>query len=447
MFEYKFPDIGEGIHEGTLIKWLVKEGDAVKEGQDVAEVETDKVTANIPSAATGTVAKLHAGEGDTIHVGSVFVSIDDGKASASPDPTETAKEENDDDLNVVSVAQTDSEDPDAVANDPVEEETAGVVGEVIASSNEIPPSREGQVVTKAPAEKKKVLATPVARKMAKDLGVDLQTLAGTGPGGRIMKEDIQKAASGSKDETKAEPKPSATPIESTEDTRVEPISRIRKTISQKMSESARTLVHTTSMEEIEVTELVAFREKYKLAFGEETKLTYLPLIIKAIVLGLKQHPILNSSMDEEKGELHYHARYHIGIATDTERGLVVPVMRDADRKSVEELAIELMQIAAKAEENSFALEDIKGGTFSITNYGSIGGSFGTPIINYPESAILGVGRIAKKPVVKDDRIVIGYLLPLSLSYDHRLIDGADALRFIRTIEEALAHPELLLLRS
>lgn len=152
-------------------------------------------------------------------------------------------------------------------------------------------------------------------------------------------------------------------------------------------------------------------------------------------------------MDEEKGELHYHARYHIGIATDTERGLVVPVMRDADRKSVEELAIELMQIAAKAEENSFALEDIKGGTFSITNYGSIGGSFGTPIINYPESAILGVGRIAKKPVVKDDRIVIGYLLPLSLSYDHRLIDGADALRFIRTIEEALAHPELLLLRS
>lgn len=214
-----------------------------------------------------------------------------------------------------------------------------------------------------------------------------------------------------------------------------------------MTESQQKLVHTTSMEEIDVSALFAFREKHKTRVDDDIKLTYLPFILKAIVLGLKEFPVFNSHYDEENREIVYKDAYHIGIATDTERGLMVPVLFDADQKSILELAKEMEEMAEKARENTLTLEQLRGGTFSITNYGSIGGTFGTPIINYPESAILGVGRIQEKPVVRDGRIVIGHLLPLSLSYDHRIIDGAGGVRLIRFIEEALSDPEMLLLRS
>lgn len=434
MFEYKFPDIGEGIVEGTLIKWLVQEGDEVKEGQDLAEVETDKVTANIPSSVHGKVAKLHADEGDTIHVGHVFISIDDkGDAETTDEP--------EDGMQVVSVSEGESDDADTAANDPVEEETAGVVGEVIATSNLIPPSTERESEPEESQAPRKVLATPVARKMAKDLGVDIQTLKGSGPGGRVMKEDIQKAAAPKKEEPAAEvahlPEGGI---------RREPLTRIRKTISEKMSQSAFTAVHTSLFEEVEVSALVKFREKVKNAFGEENRITYLPFLVKAVVLALKAHPVFNSSLDEEEQAILYKEFYNIGIATDTERGLMVPVLFDADRKSIETLSKEIKEIAKRSHEGTLTLDALRGGTFSITNYGAIGGSFGTPIINYPETAILGVGRIAKKPVVKDGRIAVGNVLPLSLSYDHRIIDGANAVRFMKTLEEVLQDPELLLLR-
>ena len=434
MFDYKFPDIGEGITEGTLTKWLVQEGDNVKEGQDLAEIETDKMTTNLPSAASGKVHKLHVPEYGTLEVGKVFITIDDGSSATTDDNIDSKPAK-----------------PEAVSetgpNDKVEEE-AGVVGELISSQDELPPSDEGNVVVQKTAQKKKALATPVARKMAKDLNVDIQEIEGSGPGGRVMKEDIQKYADSLK-ETAQTPVASTTekPIRPTDGERREPVTRIRKTIIEKMTQSYQKLVHTTTIEEVEVSDLVAFRQKMKTVVGDDVKLTYLPFIMKAIVLALKEFPIINSSYDEDTAEIVYKSNYNIGIATDTDRGLVVPVLFDVDRKSIIEIAHGIEELAQVARDNKLTLDVLRGGTFSITNYGAIGGSFGTPIINYPESAILGIGRIQEKPVVKEGEIVIGHTLPLSLSFDHRIIDGATGVRFMKLIEEALSDPELLLLRS
>ncbi|HSH34945.1 dihydrolipoamide acetyltransferase family protein [Schnuerera sp.] len=428
-FEFEFPDIGEGIAEGTLIKWLVKEGENIEEGQSVAEVETDKVTTEIPSPRTGKVLELKAEEGDVINVGDVFITID-----ASGD-----------------VSHIDKKEELSEKEEVVEEETAGVVGEVIASSEEIPPSTEGIDNSSDGSKKVKVLATPVARKMAKDLGVDISQVKGTGPNGRVMKEDIIKAK---ETMTKPEEKRKVLEVDNkesilTEDERLEriPLTRIRKTIAEQMAVSRFTIPHTTAMDEIDVTELYEFRKKYKDKLGQETKLTFLPFILKAVITALKEFPEFNSELDEENNELILKHFYNIGIATDTDRGLMVPVIKDADRKSVVEIANEIDDLSNRAKNNKIELHELREGTFSITNYGSIGGQFGIPIINYPESAILGVGRIVKKPIVKDDEIVIARILPLSLSYDHRIIDGASGARFLNLLSELLKDPEILLLKS
>lgn len=428
-FEFRFPDIGEGITEGTLMKWLVKEGENIEEGQSVAEVETDKVTTEIPSPRTGVVSELKVEEGDVINVGDVFITID------------TSGE----------VDEIDKKEESVEKKEIVEEETAGVVGEVIASSEEIPPSTEEVVLSKKP-EKVKVLATPVARKMAKDLGVDISKVKGTGPNGRVMKEDIIKAKDAMM-KSKEESKISQIQYEESilvEDERIEriPLTRIRKTIAEQMTLSRFTIPHTTAMDEIDVTELYEFRKKYKdILIEEEVKLTFLPFIIKGVIAVLKELPEFNSSLDEENDELILKHFYHIGIATDTDRGLMVPVLRDGDKKSIVEIAKEIEDLSSRAKNNQIELHELKGSTFTITNYGSIGGYFGIPIINYPESAILGVGRIVKKPIVKDDEIVIARVLPLSLSYDHRIIDGASGARFLNLLSELLKDPEMLLLKS
>ncbi|NLW39346.1 MAG: 2-oxo acid dehydrogenase subunit E2, partial [Tissierellia bacterium] len=227
-----------------------------------------------------------------------------------------------------------------------------------------------------------------------------------------------------------------------------PLTRIRKTIAEQMKISRFTIPHTTAMDEIDITKLYEFRKKYKEKLKEENiHLTFLPFIVKAVVRVLKQLPEFNSSLDEEREELMLKHYYHIGIATDTDRGLMVPVLRDADKKSIIEIAKEIEDLSSRAKENKIELHELRGSTFSITNYGSIGGHFGIPIINYPESAILGVGRIVKKPIVKDDEIVIARVLPLSLSYDHRIIDGASGARFLNLLKELLEDPDLLLLKS
>ena len=424
-FEFRFPDIGEGITEGALMKWLVSEGENIKEGQSIAEIETDKVTTEIPSPRTGKVLELKFEEGDIIQVEQVFITID--------------------------VTSEDEETQVNEKQEVVEEETAGVVGEVIASSEVIPPSNEVISNSKESIEKKKVLATPVARKLAKDLDVDITQVEGTGPNGRVMKDDIRNA--------KESLSKSIQQIESTkisnenliynegENTERVPLTRIRKTIAEQMVKSRFTIPHTTAMDEIDVSKLVDFRSKFKDKLRtEDINLTYLPFIIKALIRALKEYPEFNSSFDEENQEIILKYFYHIGIATDTDRGLLVPVLRDADKKSIVEIAKEIEDLSNKAKNNTMELKELKGSSFTVTNYGSIGGLFGIPIINYPESAILGIGRIVKKPIVKDDEIIIAHILPLSLSYDHRIIDGASGARFLNLLSELLSDPEMLLLK-
>lgn len=435
-FEFLFPDIGEGLDEGVIMKWLVNVGDEIKEGDSVVEVETDKVTAEIPSPKTGKVLELMAKKGDTIHVGNVFITIEvEGEES-------TLVEEKPEDV-VTELPEK---------QEVVEEETAGVVGEVIASSEVIAPSTEEH--HKAPPSKQtgKILATPVARQMAKDLGVDIGTVKGTGPNGRVMKEDIQKSKDvkiEKKLEVKAPVTTSREPV-SLDDERYEriPLSKIRQTIAQKMTQSRFTIPHTTAMDEIDITKLDEFRSKYKDVLKEEdVNLTYLPFIIKAVIVALKKFPEFNSELDEEKQELILKHFYNIGIATDTDRGLMVPVVKDIDRLSIVDIARAVENVTTKAKDNKISLNELKGGTFTITNYGSIGGHFGIPIINYPEAAILGLGRVVKKPIVRDDEIVIAKVLPLSLSYDHRTIDGASGSRFLNLLKELLSDPDMLLLKS
>ena len=428
-FEFKFPDIGEGIHEGVITKWLVEEGSDIKEGDSVAEVETDKVTTEIPSPRTGKVLQLLAKKGDTINVGQVFVTIE----------TEAAGEE--------TRAQE--------APELVEEETAGVVGEVIASSEVIPSSTEGFEKKTVEISAEKILATPVARALAKDLGVDINKIKGTGPNGRVMKEDIYNTSQKESDrvpETKAKPevRPISKAKQSAPGERVErvPLTRIRKTISEKMTQSRFTIPHTTAMDEVDISKLYDLRKKYKDSLkDEDINLTYMPFIIKAAITALKQLPEFNASLDMEKDELVLKKYYDIGIAADTERGLMVPVIREADRLSIVQLAKAVEDVSTRSKNNTIELSELKGSTFTITNYGSIGGYFGIPIINYPESGVLGLGRVTKKPVVRDDEIVIAHVLPLSLSYDHRIIDGASGARFLNIVKELLSEPELLLLKS
>ncbi|NMA85759.1 MAG: 2-oxo acid dehydrogenase subunit E2 [Tissierellia bacterium] len=423
-YEFRFPDIGEGIHEGSIMKWLVKEGENIEEGESLVEIETDKVTTEIPSPKSGKVLELKFEEGDTINVGEVFVIID-----------------------ILGETVEELEELEEKA-EVVEEETAGVVGEVIASSEEIPASTEGQITVSEKSREKKVLATPVARQMAKDLGVDITKVQGTGPNGRVMKEDIRKA-----NETKksiAETREMSVEREIITEDNMEriPLTRIRKTIAEQMTKSRFTIPHTTAMDEIDISELVEFRRKHKdKLMNEDIKLTYLPFIIKAVVKVLKEYPEFNSSFDEENEELILKYFYHIGIATDTDRGLMVPVLKDVDRKSVVDIAREIEDLSTRAKNNQVEISELRGSTFTITNYGSIGGLYGIPIINYPESAILGIGRIVKKPIVKDDEIVIAHMLPLSLSYDHRIIDGASGARFLNLMTELLKDPEILLLKS
>lgn len=430
-FEFEFPDVGEGIHEGVITKWLVKEGDEVSEGQSIVEVETDKVTTEIPSPRSGKILDLKANKGDTINVGSVFVTIQTGSASTDED------------------VDSKNDKVEEVESEIVEEETAGVVGEVVSSSMVIPPSDEIKKVVEVKSSTEKVLATPVARKLAKDLEIDINTIKGTGPNGRVMKDDIYKASESSLEDIKKPEEIKKVPLQISDNEDVERIklTKIRKTISQKMSESRFTIPHTTAMDEVDITKLYEFRKKYKEILKDDINLTYLPFIVKATIVALKQFPEFNASLDEENDELVLKKYYNIGIATDTERGLMVPVVKNADKLSITDLAKAIEEISTKAKENKIELSQLKGGSFSITNYGSIGGYFGIPIINYPESGILGLGRVTKKPVVKDDEIVIAYVLPLSLSYDHRIIDGASGARFLNVLKELLSDPEMLLLKA
>lgn len=405
--DFKFPDVGEGITEGEVVKWLVKEGDVVKEDQPLLEVETDKAIVEIPSPWSGKVTKIYVEEGEIVKVGQILVSIGEKGEKETKAAAEPAE--------------------------PERRSAYGIVGELEVA--------EEEAEEEAEAPPPKVLATPKVRKLAKELGVDLSMVKGTGKGGRITEEDIRKA------EEATERKP-AVKVTRKYDLygyieRV-PLRGIRRATAKKMTEALR-IPHVTHMDEADVTELVEVREKVKKEVAHlGVKVTYLPFIIKAVIEGLKAHPYLNAVLSEDGEEIILKKYYNIGIAVDIEDGLIVPVIKGADQKSIVDLAKEIARLAALGRERKLDLAELKGGTFTITNIGIIGGTHATPIIHAPEVAILGVGRIVERPRIVDGKVVAKQILPLSLSFDHRVIDGAEAARFLNEVIMHLEKPEILM---
>lgn len=420
MFEIRFADIGEGIHEGVLFKIEVVIGQEIEDGDTLYLVETDKVTADIPSPVSGEIKEIFFKVGDTIHVGDVIMTIDDHEE-------------------IEAVEAVDEPVHEMV----MEKGSTSVVGDLEISSDVIASSEE---VKEVKSLKRKKLATPVARKLAKDLNIDIQTVVGSGPAGRVMKADIY-ARDKNRDEKISPPAENvmAPMVSSDEDTRVK-MTTMRKAIAAHMTKSKFTIPHTAVMDEVNVQSLVQYRNEVKLlARTKGVKLTYLPFFIKAVAIALKEHEIVNSSLDEAASEIILRKNIHIGIAVDTPYGLMVPVIKHADKLSLLELAKKIEDLGNRAQEKALSLDELHGSTFTITNYGAFGSSFGVPVINYPEAGILGVGKIEKKPVVIEDEIVIAHMLPLSMSFDHRIVDGADAGRFMNTVKSLLNHPDLLLL--
>lgn len=425
---FNFPDIGEGLDEGTIVEWYVQKGQRVEAGQPLVNMETDKVVTDIPSPKSGTIVATYGKVGETIHVGSPLVEIEiEGVEGAA------AVEE-------------------ATRIEQVEEEGAGVVGtlEVAGNNAFLPSSTEGLETAATAADdrpRRKALATPVARAMAKELGVDINAVTGTGPGGRVTTHDIENYV---KKHSQAPTPKVATQVATSESAaplvEYEPLTQIRKTIARNMIQSKHNAAHMSVFDEVEVSELVRIRAKYKTVFADKNvKLSYLPFILKALSLALKHHKVLNAQLDLDNNRIIYKKYFNIGIAVDTEDGLVVPVIRNVDRLSIFEIAAQINQISEKARLRKLTLDDMKDGTFTVTNYGSIGGQFAVPVINYPQVGILGVGRMVEKPVIKGGEIVKGTVLPLSLSVDHRIVDGGEVARFLNRLMAYLEDPISLIM--
>ena len=415
-YEFKFPDIGEGLTEGEIVRWLVKEGDEIKEGQPLVEVETDKALAEIPSPRSGVILKILAKEKEIVKVGQVIVIFGEkGESLAAPTP----------------------------------KPSVGVVGELEEAPEEAAAPQVRAEAPKPTFVSEHVQATPAVRALAKELAVDINRVKGTGAGGRVLEKDVRQAA-----EAKAKP---VEEVKKPAKVRKYdlygyvdhiPLRGVRRSIAKAMVKSKYTAPHVSAMDEADVTELWKIREKEKkVAEAKGIRLTVLPFIIKAVVAGLGEHPYLNASLDDENEEIILKKYFNIGVATDTPEGLMVPVVKNAKEKSILQIAEELTQLTEKSRNRKIDLADLKGGTFTITNYGSIRGIFGTPIINHPEVAILGVGRIKDMPVVRDGKIEIRKILGLSLSFDHRVVDGAEAARFLNAVIGHLEDPDLIFLEG
>ncbi|QYA48918.1 dihydrolipoamide acetyltransferase family protein [Nosocomiicoccus ampullae] len=433
-YEVKLHDIGEGIHEGEIAKWFVSEGDKIEEDDSLVEIANDKAVVEMPSPVSGTVEKIHVAEGEVTTVGTTIVTIDDGSETTSGDDVEEESEEKEE-VKEESTEEKDSKDTESKDTESKEE---------VKSEDD---SKE--------TDKRFVKAMPSIRKFARDNDVDITEVDGTGKHGRVTKSDVESFMNGdSKAATEAE-EGSSEETQSTQTTERpegretrEKMSSIRRTIAKAMVESKKTSPHVTNIDEVIVDNLYDHRKRFK-AYAEEqgTKLTYLPYVVKALVSALKKYPELNTSVDSETDEIIQKHYYDIGIAADTDRGLVVPVVRDANTKSIFEIADDIIELATKARDGKLKMEEMQGGSMSISNLGSEGGKWFTPVINQPEVAILGIGRIEEQPVVVDGAVVPAKVLAISISYDHRVIDGAVAQRALNHIKKLLNNPDLLLMEG
>ncbi|MBK9385393.1 MAG: 2-oxo acid dehydrogenase subunit E2 [Planctomycetes bacterium] len=435
VFEFKLPDIGEGIAEGEIVKWLVKVGDAVREDQAVVEVMTDKATVEIPAPRAGRILELKAAEGATVPIGTVIFTLEEGAGAAAA--------------------------PSAAPAAPKAEAPKQAAPAAKAPAAPAAPARDAVITPSAPAAPMKaapvsasgkVLAVPSARAAARELGVDLQQVPGSGRHGLVRKQDVQAFAERGPAAPVAAPAASAprsfAPVQierTTSETRV-PFRGVRKKIAEAMTRSKYTATHFTVVEEVDVTQLLALREKAK-ALGAEQgiKVTLTPFFMRAAASALQLYPQLNSMLDEAAQEIVTYGHVNLGIATDTPQGLIVPVVRDVPSKGLLQLSAELQDLAERTRGGKIKPEELKGSTFTITNAGAIGGILATPIINFPEVAIMGVHRVMDRPAIVDGELVERKFMNFSLSVDHRLVDGADGCRFLVHVKRLLEEPGLLAL--
>lgn len=459
--DFILPDLGEGIHEAQIVKLLVKEGETVGQDQMVLEVETDKAAVELPVPFAGTIVRLNVEVGQTVKVGQVLLTVDDGSGRLGAPPAPA-----------------------------VEVEAASPASADVAAA---PPASSPPLAAEQPPQHPvgPIPAAPAVRRLARESGIDLRQVHGTGPGGRIVREDVERyqltrsaskpapiaprsvptAASRATTAAPATPAPPAPPAavkppapsagpigpigsEALPDfaqwgpVRREQVAQIRKTIARQMARAWAIIPHVTHADDADVTDLETFRKQQGQVFAEQgAKLTLTAFVLKAVAGALQQHPKLNASYDDAASEIIYKDYVNIGIAVDTPRGLMVPVLRNAERKSLLVISRELKDLAERARDFKLDVSEMRGGTFTITNVGALGGSFATPMINWPEVAILGMGKIASKPTVRGSEIVPRLILPLFMSFDHRIVDGADGARFMRSVITFLENPLNLLLVS
>lgn len=423
--QFKLPELGEGVHEGELLKWKVKIGDVVNYDQPLCEIMTDKATIEVPSAFKGKVSEVHAKEGEVVKVGQVMLTFE-GAAGAAKAPEAPSA-------------------PAPMSAAPAAKSSLSTTATATVSA-----------VTAQAEPHNRVLAAPSTRKLAREMGVDLGRVQGSGPHGRVMKEDLSKSGhsgmtSGAGATSAGAASYQARKVPMGGEERV-PFRGLRKKISEKMRLSKDNAAHFTYVEEADATELVKLRAQAKdIGAKQGAKVTYLPFVMKAMVAALKQFPILNSTLDEEKGELVYKHFYNIGLSIQTDDGLVAPVIKGVEHKSILELSKEIEALADRARNKRLTMDDLTGGTITLTSIGSIGGLFATPIINFPEVAILGFNKISRKPVVVNnggkEEIAIRDWTYVSISLDHRVVDGAIGAEFIKVFNKYIENPSLLLLET
>ncbi|MEM7009410.1 MAG: 2-oxo acid dehydrogenase subunit E2 [Thermodesulfobacteriota bacterium] len=448
--EYKLPDLGEDIETGDVIGVFVSAGDKVSEEQALLEVETDKAAIEIPAPSGGVIKEVHVNEGDTIKVGQLLVTIDDGKTNGKDEPIkEDAKIKTQDEA-IEEIAEREVEEE--INADPEPEPEIEIEAAPEDTEDEIQEVKINEPDDERKTEHTSSPASPSTRRLARELGVDISLINGSGPGGRILEEDVRNFTPEAKAKPKEKqkeikvekPKPqkksSELKADKWGDVERTPMSKVRKLTAERLTQ-AWDAPHVTQFDKADITDL----EKLRKEFGQSVaksggKLTTTSILVKIIASALKTFPQFNASVDMENGEIIYKHYYNIGIAVDTDRGLLVPVIKNADEKNITQLSVELSELSEKARTKKISVDELQGGTFTISNLGGLGGTYFTPVVNAPEVAILGISRSRVEPVYRDGGFLPRLMLPLSLSYDHRLVDGADAVRFLRWIVEALEEP-------
>ncbi len=441
--EFKLPELGENVESGDVVQVLVAEGDTIEGNQPVCELETDKAVVEVPCPHPGKITEVHFQKGDTINVGQVLLTLE---SDEEPEPEEEPK----------STEEAEAAEAAEAPSAPPEKEPPPAATKPAPAPKAPPPGAEAPSPREEAPERGPIPAGPAARRIARELGVDLRGLRGSGKRGRITTDDVRAAAQAPPEAAPSAEaagpgwEPVVPPGEPGEDSwgpvRREKMPRIRQTIAAHMSRSASTIPHVTNFDDADVTDLDQLRRGVPKGFlGANLKLTAMPFVMKAVAIALRRHPVVNASLDEENQQIVYKQYVHVGVAVDTPRGLVVPALRNVDRMAIPELVWALASLAERARGVEFGIEDLRGGTFTVSNLGAVGGQYSTPIINYPEVALLLLGRSRWTPVVREGKIEPRLVMPLSLSFDHRIIDGATAARFLNDVIDMLQSPGKLLL--